>query len=121
MIENLKQYIFTTQGRLNRLTYLKYSVAFGVLMFLINLGVLTLAMIISGSDTNFFVKAVSFLLTLFGIAGYMALIIRRLHDLNRSDIWVVGIVTPVVNFILSLYLLLAPGTYGRNRYGDEPR
>lgn len=53
-----------------------------------------------------------------------ALLIKRLHDINRSGwyslIIVIPIIHPVVNLALALILAGIPGTAGPNRFGDRP-
>jgi len=46
--------------------------------------------------------------------------IKRLHDLDMNDCWVLVLVVPLLNSLFSLYLLLAPGTDGPNRFGPPP-
>jgi uncharacterized membrane protein YhaH (DUF805 family) len=45
--------------------------------------------------------------------------VRRLHDTDRSGLFYVLIVVPVVNFVL-LFFLLQAGTQGSNRFGPPP-
>ena len=51
------------------------------------------------------------------IASY----IKRLHDLNRSEWMFLTLLIPYVNALSMLYVILAPGTSGANRYGLDPR
>ena len=48
------------------------------------------------------------------------LLIRRLHDLNRPGWWCIGAFVPIVNFVLSIYVVFFKGTDGPNRYGPDP-
>lgn len=59
------------------------------------------------------------LLTMMGIPGLM-LMVRRLHDLNRSGCWSLLVFVPVCSFFLFLYLCCFRGTKGRNPYGEDP-
>lgn len=45
--------------------------------------------------------------------------IRRLHDANRSGWWSLFLLPPATLFFL-LYVILAPGTSEKNKWGDEP-
>ena len=47
------------------------------------------------------------------------LVIRRLHDLNRSAWCFVFVFIPYVNIVFALYLLLVKGTDGPNKYGAD--
>ena len=62
----------------------------------------------------------TFITSFVWFAGYASLMIQRLHDLNKPTWWVVGAIIPLVNFILSIYLLVVPGTRGYNQYGSDP-
>lgn len=118
-MEMLKKYIFTTDGRLNRLRYLKYALAFGFFMGLVTFVLVFVAALIT-SENSTLVRAVQVLTTLVGAIGGWALVIRRLHDLNKPAWWLIGMLIPIVNIIFGFYLLLAPGTRGYNQYGEDP-
>ena len=45
---------------------------------------------------------------------------RRLHDLDRRGWVIILIFVPIVQFVITLYLLFWPGTQGVNRYGSSP-
>jgi uncharacterized membrane protein YhaH (DUF805 family) len=47
--------------------------------------------------------------------------IRRLHDMNRSGWWLLGLLTFPVNAILPWVLLFWPGTQGANRWPQGPQ
>lgn len=69
---------------------------------------------------------------------YMLLVIRRLHDTNRSGMWTVLILIPrliahlpflyfpliiprmIIDNGMILYLLFKKGTDGTNEYGEKP-
>lgn len=62
-------------------------------------------------------------LYLYGLAALvpsLALTVRRLHDLNTSGLAALLLLAPVVGLLFALYLLLAPGTPGPNRFGPPP-
>ena len=54
------------------------------------------------------------------IISSLMLIIRRLHDLNRPGWFIIGIILPVVNIALLIYLSFFKGTEGPNQYGPNP-
>ena len=48
----------------------------------------------------------------------ISLYVRRLHDLNKSWVWILLTLVPVVDFFFGLYLLFAPGDKEANQYGE---
>lgn len=58
--------------------------------------------------------------SIISIVPSLALATHRLHDLDRPTWWIVGMIIPVVNMVLGLFLLFAKGTAGPNRYGPDP-
>jgi len=66
-------------------------------------------------------------LSLIGIAVFititwiaLATYVKRWHDLNKAGWFVLTLLIPFVNFAVLIYLGLAPGTIGSNRFGDPP-
>lgn len=120
MVEKLKTYIFTTQGRITRLQYLKYGLAFMLGLAVVS-GVLQFAATTVTHEGSMLVRGLEFLTSMAWIFAYISLSIRRLHDLGRPEWWAVGMIIPLVNFLMGIYLLLAPGNQHRNSYGEVPR
>jgi uncharacterized membrane protein YhaH (DUF805 family) len=50
----------------------------------------------------------------------LAVLIRRLHDIDRSGWWMLISLVPVIGGIWLLVLLCTEGTYGPNRFGPGP-
>lgn len=46
--------------------------------------------------------------------------VRRLHDTNRSGLWLLIAFIPLVNLVL-LYFFIQEGTRGPNQYGPDPK
>lgn len=75
--------------------------------------------------------ASQFLLGLFATIVTSVLGVRRLHDLGRSGWWmlallIIGALWPIsvmaaaVALLGQLFLMIAPGDEGQNRYGEAP-
>lgn len=47
--------------------------------------------------------------------------VRQLHDMNFTGLWLLIAFIPLLNLILGLALLFAPGSPGANRFGPDPR
>lgn len=56
----------------------------------------------------------------FGMAT-LALQVRRLHDQSISGWWIVIGFAPYIGVGWLLWMMVASGTAGPNRYGDDPR
>jgi uncharacterized membrane protein YhaH (DUF805 family) len=52
---------------------------------------------------------------------FLALEVRRLHDLNMSGLWVLWNLMPPMPLIIICVLALTEGTSGRNRFGRDPK
>src|SRR5436305_7290547 len=50
----------------------------------------------------------------------LAVLVRRLHDTDRSGWWLLISLVPVLGSIWLLVLLCSEGTYGPNEYGPDP-
>ena len=115
--------IFNSEGRINRMQYLKYRIA----LFGIGVGMIIIIAIISNLVRliNDFAGSVVAAILLLAMAfpiflGDLLLGIRRCHDLNRTG-WLFAIMLiPYVNILLTLYLLCWRGTDGANDYGEDP-
>jgi uncharacterized membrane protein YhaH (DUF805 family) len=50
----------------------------------------------------------------------LAVLVRRLHDTDRSGWWLLISLVPVLGSLWLLVLLCTEGTYGPNEYGPNP-
>lgn len=111
---------FSASGRFGRVQYFLYSVGLNTL-------VLAVAGLLSGLLIGISQDLGLFAMTLIGLA-YIAIVvlsfifvIKRLHDLNWSGWFSLLMFLPLVNLIMGLILLFAPGTPGTNDYGYRPK
>jgi uncharacterized membrane protein YhaH (DUF805 family) len=114
--------IFTTEGRIGRLRYLAY----GVISYLCLLPLALVMLLIGGIPTGDSGQASSIVWILGGIT-YLALIVmmfvlakRRLNDLNQSGWLSLLLLIPLVNIVVSLWLVFAAGKKEQNSYGPYP-
>ncbi len=107
--------LFTSTGRVTRLTYWKF---FGVFYgFLLLMGFL-----MRDKEPPEAVKAV-FVLIFFAL-GLIGIIVRikRWHDRDKSGWWVLIALIPCIGGIWTLVECgFLPGTPGENQYGPDPR
>lgn len=108
--------IFSLHGRLGRVRYLVYSTVLGLLGLL-----LSYILLVNFRDSGeagvwlwLFVFDMPIVLTSLILAK------RRLNDLNIASWWSLLLLIPVLNVILGLYLIAAPGTQTPNHYGSQP-
>ena len=112
--------IFTTDGRLNRLAYLKYMLILALIGGLSTFVMSCMATFFTGSHEGPLINLITVMWGLVAFAGNMMLIIRRLHDLDKSGWFALITLVPLAGIIFSIYLLFVPGTVGYNRYGADP-
>jgi len=118
---------FSIHGRFNRMSYLG---GYGLIYLVTLLGYFILASFLgsfqlSSNLFNFeFYSSLSgpsalvvWAFSLFLIYLNIVLVVRRLHDLNKSGWMGLLLFIPVVQFFFMIYLLLASGTAGPNEYG----
>lgn len=115
----LEQQFLSTEGRINRKIFILYLIAFNLLMlvlaapmFFINFGNDDFAVEIISTT-------ISAIVELAMLPGFF-LSVKRLHDLNKSAVFIVLYLVPLVNIIFLLYLICFKGTKGENRYGSNP-
>ena len=61
---------------------------------------------------------------LFGLAiiiPHIAVVVRRLHDTNRTGWWFLIVFIPLIGAIILLLWLASAPTPGTNMYGPQPR
>jgi uncharacterized membrane protein YhaH (DUF805 family) len=51
----------------------------------------------------------------------LAVVFRRLHDLDKSAWWILIGIIPLIGSLLLLYWFCQPGTSGSNQYGPDPK
>lgn len=71
-------------------------------------------------DAAFSTGIVSALVGLALIVPYIAVLVRRLHDTDRTGWWALLILLPVLGTLILLVFCLLKGTDGANRFGQDP-
>ena len=117
---SILQEIFNTEGRLNRLSYLKYMVILAVIVGIATFVTSSMITFLTGDPTGFPIKMITLIWAVVAGAGNIMLMIRRLHDLGKSGYFALLALVPVIGIIFSIYLFCAPGQYGANQYGYRP-
>ena len=65
-------------------------------------------------------RVFSGLYSLFITIPSLSILVRRLHDTERSGWWVLISFVPVIGFIVLLIFTVQDGTIGVNKYGEDP-
>lgn len=113
-----KELFFTSEGRLNRKSYIYRSIFLSLVLSVIQV-VLTFAANTIGALELLF--AVLLLVSgLFGFVASIMMLERRLHDLDKSGWWILLLCVPLVNILFYIYILFFKGTEGPNQYGEDP-
>ena len=67
------------------------------------------------------VPVVNILWWLATLIPFLALVVRRLHDVGRNGAWILINLIPVVGPVLMLIWLLTDSEPGANRWGNSPK
>lgn len=114
----LEQQFLSTAGRINRKIFILYIIAFTLLMVVLSIPLI----FINLGEDNFVIEIISTIISiLIELAMFpgIFLSIKRLHDLNKSAVYIVVYLIPFVNILLLLYLICFKGTNGENKYGQN--
>jgi len=115
-LEALKKYAVFS-GRARRMEYWYF-----VLFNLIVAFVLALIDTLLGTTTG--VSSFGLLSGIYSLAVLiptLAVLVRRLHDIDRTGWWILINLIPLVGTIVLLVFALMPGTPGSNQYGPDPK
>jgi uncharacterized membrane protein YhaH (DUF805 family) len=115
-LEALKKYAVFS-GRARR-TEFWYFVLFNIIVTIV------LSLIDTLLGTFNVLRGVGLLSGIYGLAVLiptLAVIVRRLHDVDRTGWWIFIGLIPLIGAIVLLVFELTPGTPGSNRYGPDPK
>lgn len=115
-LEALKKYA-VFQGRARRKEYW-YFVLFNVLISAV------LAFVDGATGTYNADLGMGLLGGLYGLAIFipsLAVLVRRLHDTDRTGWWALAALVPIAGAILLIVFAVQDGTAGANQYGANPK
>lgn len=110
------------KGRFGRLSLFAWAFLVGIAFDVIFVPLILISGGISAITThNFSGSSFAVLGVLYSAVMYFIVIfnIRRTHDLDKSGWWNLLLLIPLINFIFILYLFVAKGTDGPNRFGPQ--
>lgn len=105
------------KGRARRQEYWMFALINGLATIVLY----ALAMFFSDSAFGLIFMAAYVLYALAVFVPSLAVLVRRLHDTNRSGWWFFIAFIPIVGPIVLLVWLATEGTYGANNYGYDPK
>ncbi len=114
MFNSIKKYAVFT-GRSSRREYW----SFFLLYFCLVIITLTIEVILEIYDTKTGFGPISSVTTVGLAIPSISVLVRRLHDINRSGLWALLIVVPIANLVL-LFFTCLKGDKGENQYGKNP-
>jgi uncharacterized membrane protein YhaH (DUF805 family) len=113
--------IFSFSGRIGRLRYLAYSMGSYLLLMLVMVPLLGLSTFMGGEpEVSMIGMGIMVAVYVPAIVVWIMFAKRRLNDLNRSGWWFLLALVPIVNFLVSIYMLFFSGTDGDNKFGPAP-
>jgi uncharacterized membrane protein YhaH (DUF805 family) len=101
----------TFQGRACRSEYWW----FGLFCMIVGFGLMVISRAVLGGT-----GVLNMLFTLAIFLPSTAVLVRRLHDIDKSGWWYFIIFIPVIGLILYLFWMCKKGTSGPNRFGGDP-
>jgi uncharacterized membrane protein YhaH (DUF805 family) len=95
-------------------------------LVLTNLAAAAIDLLLMGGDVDRFIAnggggIVGLIWILITIVPALAVLVRRLHDTNRSGWWALIGLVPIAGAIVLLIFTLADSTEGENAYGASPK
>ena len=114
---------FNAKGRIGRMRMVAWSVSLilAVFAYLFVTTLLTEATYKINRNIGFILSNITLALAAISWVVMQAfIIIKRLHDTNRSGWLYIITLIPVINIFFGLYLLCASGTENKNNYGEPP-
>jgi len=103
-------------GRARRKEYWMFS----IVAFLISF-VLGLADRATGSVSKQGIGLLGLLANLFFLIPSLAVLVRRLHDTDRSAWWLLLTIIPFLGWLILLIFILLDSQPGENRFGQNPK
>lgn len=118
---NASNSLFSFKGRVNRGNFWLVLIPLFLISAGIQVAIISSMSNMSRGDSNtmgFVIMSALFYIPALWIL--IATYVKRWHDINKSGWWSLILLIPWVNLLVILFLGLAPGTAGANRYGEQP-
>jgi len=119
--------LFSLTQRIGRIRYMAYGTVSIVIITLVvtAIGASFGALSISGSAGSELGawSVIAILALLYGPLLFVMFVLarRRLHDIGTTGWLGILLIIPFINLLFTLFLVVAPGTKGENKYGKQPK
>ncbi len=104
--------IFSLKGRACRTDYWSFSLVYGGASGVIFLWLSSMDSVISTS--------LILIIACADIIFYFSLLVKRLHDFNKSGYYIIFCLVPLLNLIFFIYIAFSRGNMHPNKYGNPP-
>lgn len=115
---NFEEKYLNFDGRLNRKPYILRNLCLLGSAIVMGLLVAFIMAIVGAIETVIVNTALTVIMPFMYPTSLLD--IRRLHDLDKSGWFVFIMFVPIINLLFIVYLLVAKGTTGLNRFGADP-
>jgi|SRR6185436_8411505 len=123
MLLPLKRY-FDFAGRSRRLEYWLFTVFVWAVLIAELMAIIAVADALGAADKNGDPPGIAFLIVFLTwmalFIPWLAALVRRLHDSDKSGLWLLIYFLPFGGLVLLVFMFL-DGTEGPNSYGDNPK
>lgn len=124
MIEVFKKCMTTDfanfSGRARRREYWLFTLAMAIVSVILEV----LSAVAGLTQSAILIGLVTFIALVICIAFLIpsiAVTVRRLHDINKSGLWILIGLVPFVGALVLLVFTVLDGTVGENQYGPDPK
>ncbi|MBR6177187.1 MAG: DUF805 domain-containing protein [Bacteroidales bacterium] len=120
-IDILKNHYCDFNGRARRKEYWMFTLWYVILNFAWNIIGSILTSVTQSSGVAIVVLIITWLIALAMFLPTLGLSVRRLHDINKSGVYLLLALIPLVGAIILLVWACTEGTIGPNEYGPDPK
>lgn len=113
-------WVYSMEGRLGRLRYIAYSFGLSLLIQFIAGIAGGISAVLPGDIGAAVMMIVIIVAYIMLLVTSFFIMVKRLHDVNKSAWFLLLFLVPLINILFGLYLLFAPGTDGDNNFGPPP-
>ena len=117
----IRRHLGVIKGRMRRLQYFYWKLGILVVFFVVLLAVVKAVPDLGSRIRELGTMWLLPIEMLIDFLLFLTISVKTFHDFGRSGWYYLLAIIPVVNVVLTLFLLFTPGTPGENKYGINPR